>query len=333
MNATVSHLVVIGTGGTIAGRSPEAGDPLAYAAGSVALADLLQAALPPTAVPPGWVLQAEPLADIDSKDMGFALWRDLALGVARHLARPEVGGIVVTHGTDTMEETAYFLQRVLAPTKPVVLTGAMRPAGALLSDGPQNLLDALAVATHSGVSGTLVVMGQRVWSAREVRKAHTLALDAFEGGEAGPLAMLGPAGLQVWRAWPTADHPPDAAAVEALLGRDPASWPWVEVLMSAAGTDGRAVNALVTAGVQGLVVAGTGNGTVHAALEAALQRASAQGVVVARASRCANGPVVPPAEDATRGWLGFGGLTPAQARIELLLRLARAVVDTTPPVR
>src|SRR6185436_13132267 len=99
----------------------------------------------------------------DSKDMDFATWRALAVRVAGHLARREVAGVVVTHGTDTLEETAYFLQRVLAPAKPIVLTAAMRPASALSPDGPANLLDAVAIAGTPGARGAVVVFGGAAW--------------------------------------------------------------------------------------------------------------------------------------------------------------------------
>ena len=135
-------VVVLGTGGTIAGRAASAQDNLAYRAGEVGVADLLAG----VTLPQGVTAQCEQVAQSDSKDMDFATWCALSARCAHWLAQQDVDGIVVTHGTDTMEETAYFLQCVLAPVKPVVLTGAMRPATSAAADGPQNLVDALAVA-------------------------------------------------------------------------------------------------------------------------------------------------------------------------------------------
>src|SRR5690349_18879100 len=170
--------VLLGTGGTIAGTSARAGDNVGYTAAQLAIGDLL-AAVPGLA---GLPLESEQVAQLDSKDMSHAVWQRLAERVAAHLARPEVGGIVITHGTDTLEETAYFLQRLLAPAKPVVLTAAMRPATALQADGPQNVLDAVAVARTDGARGVVSVAAGAVHGAREVRKVHTYRLDAFGSG-------------------------------------------------------------------------------------------------------------------------------------------------------
>ena len=134
-STTSARTVILGTGGTIAGRSQAASDNVGYRAGEVSVADLL-AAVPALA---GHALEARQLAQVDSKDMDHGLWQGLAQAVAEALAREDVQGVVITHGTDTLEETAWFLHRVLAPTKSVVLTAAMRPASALMPDGPQNL--------------------------------------------------------------------------------------------------------------------------------------------------------------------------------------------------
>ena len=128
----LQRIVILGTGGTIAGQSAARTDNVGYRAGELGVAQLV-AAIPALA---GWPLEAEQVAQLDSKDMSHAIWRALAERVAAHLARPDVAGLVITHGTDTLEETAWLLHRVLAPTKPVVLTAAMRPASALQADGP-----------------------------------------------------------------------------------------------------------------------------------------------------------------------------------------------------
>lgn len=298
-------VVILATGGTIAGS----GDDVGYTAGKVGVADLV-AAVPALA---GRALEAEQVAQVDSKDMSHAIWQDLAERLSHHLARPDVAGVVVTHGTDTLEETAYFLHRVLAPAKPVVLTAAMRPATSLQSDGPQNLLDAVTVAAHPDARGVLAVLQGRVHGPLDVRKALPFALDAFSSGEAGPVALIQEGQLRALRPWP-AGTPLGMAAIDA----DPASWPRVDIVVSHAGADGVVVDALVAAGARGLVVEGTGNGTVHAALLAALVRAQAAGVRVLRATRCAGAAVV----GAPAGALPSAGeLSPAKARIELLIEL------------
>ena len=137
------HVVILGTGGTIVGLAASASDNLGYTAAQVGV-DQLVAAIP-SLTDAGPVL-SEQVAQVDSKDMSFEVWTRLAARVEHHLARDDVQGIVITHGTDTIEETAFFLQALCQPAKPVVLTCAMRPASALVPDGPQNVLDAVAVA-------------------------------------------------------------------------------------------------------------------------------------------------------------------------------------------
>jgi L-asparaginase len=299
-------VVVLGTGGTIAGTAA-APDALAYDAARLGVEQLV-AAVPALQAQP---LECEQVAQVDSKDMSHAVWQRLAQRCAHHLARDRVQGVVVTHGTDTVEETAYFLQRVLAPAKPLVLTAAMRPATSLQADGPQNLLDAVTVA-RSGLRGALVVLAGRVHGAFDVRKVHTRRLDAFDSGDAGPVALVEGGRVHVLRA-PPAGTPLGLAAI----ARDAERWPRVDVLANHAGADGRVVDALVEAGVDGLVVAGTGSATVGAALAAALDRARRRGVAVSVVTRCAAGPVL----DAAGG--GAERRSPWQARIDLLLdRLA-----------
>lgn len=316
MQNSASVVVVLGTGGTIAGTAPAGSDDSTYTAAQLGIAQLL-ATVPALATVP---LECEQVAQVDSKDMSHAIWQTLALRVAHHLARPEVAGVVITHGTDTLEETAYFLQRVLAPAKPVVLTGAMRPATSAQADGPRNLRDAVAVVQdgqRAQRAGVFVVMAGVVHSAEYVRKVHPTRVDAFDSGDAAALAMVDDAGVR-WCA-PTLDA---AAAHKAPLGAvlscAVAQWPRVEIVVSHAGAGGAVVRALCADGVQGLVVAATGNGTVHAELEAALVQAQAQGVAVWRSLRCGAGGALPRADAALPHAVA---LTPVKARIELMLQL------------
>ncbi|MEY4416600.1 MAG: hypothetical protein RIQ53_3893 [Pseudomonadota bacterium] len=286
-------LPILGTGGTIAGASTQALDNVGYTAAQIGVAQLL-AAVPALGAEPGVAFEAEQVAQLDSKDMDPATWQALGRRVAAHLARPEVPGLVITHGTDTLEETAIWLQAVLAPTKPVVLTAAMRPATALAPDGPQNLLDAVRLARTPGACGVLVVAGGRVMAAADVRKRHPYRLDALAAGDAGVLAWIEEGNVRLLRPWPVATALP-VGPCAAALQVPVTDWPWVEVVGSHAGADARQVDALRAAGVQGLVVATTGNGTVHRALQAALERAQAGGCPVWLASRCGDGVIVGPA--------------------------------------
>jgi L-asparaginase len=311
MQVSDRTIVVLGTGGTIAGRAPSARDNLAYHAGEVAVADLLAG----VQAPQGTRLQPEQVAQIDSKDLDPDLWCALSQRCAYWLAQPQVAGIVVTHGTDTMEETAYFLHAVLAPVKPVVLTGAMRPVTSAAADGPQNLADAIAVAASPLAQGVSVVFAGAVHSAADVQKVHSYRLDAFSSGDAGPLGYVEEGRVRLLRAWPETHA---LRTVDALP--HPSQWPPVEIVMNHAGASGALVQALVQQGVAGIVAAGTGNGTLHHALEDALVQAQRQEVQVWRSSRCAQGRVLPLPGDRLPA---AEGLSPVKARIALMLELMR----------
>jgi len=302
-----SKVVILGTGGTIAGTAASATDAVGYSAAQLGVAQLV-AAVPALA---GADLECEQVAQLDSKDMDHATWQRLAARSAHHLARTEVAGVVVTHGTDTLEETAYFLHRVLAPAKPLVLTAAMRPATSLAADGPQNLHDAVTVAREAAAAGVVAVMAGRVWAGAELRKVHSYRLDAFAAGDAGALAAIEEGVLRWWR-----DVPRGEALGLARIARDPDQWPRVEIVLNHAGAGGALVDALVAQGAQGIVAAGTGNGTLHRELEAALLRAQQRGLCVLRTTRCAAGSVIGEA-----ALPSAGALSPVQARVELLLQL------------
>ncbi|MDQ6638963.1 MAG: asparaginase [Pseudomonadota bacterium] len=307
-------LVVLGTGGTIAGRAESPDDHVAYRSASLPIAALVAS----LGVPAGLVVESEQVAQLDSKDMDFATWRRLAARIAGHLARPEVVAIVVSHGTDTLEETAYFLQRVLAPAKPVVLTAAMRPATSRLADGPQNLADAVTVATAPGAHGVVAVVAGTVHSALDLRKVHPYRLDAFGSGDAGPIGRVEQGRLRLSRSWPTT-----AAGLGIdLLPADESAWPRVGIVTSSAGADAKSVRALVDAGFAGLVVAATGNGTIHAAFGEPLREAIARGCHVLRSTRCLDGAVIDAAGSSADNEIpSAGALTPQQARVELIVRL------------
>jgi L-asparaginase len=309
LQSAAEIVVIIGTGGTIAGASGSATDNVGYKAGSLSVESLV-GAVPALA---SKRLEAEQLAQLDSKDMDHATWARLARRVKEHLDRPEVRGIVITHGTDTLEETAYLLQRVLAPEKPVVLTAAMRPATAIQADGPQNLLDAVAVAEAEGVRGVIAVVAGQVWSGLELRKTHSYRLDAFEAGpDAGLLAVVEEGGLRCFRDWPQGE-----ALGAGLLPEDALQWPWVAVLGSHAGADARSLEAWRHAGLQGLILACTGNGTLNGALDAPVQALKEAGVPVWRTTRCAQGRIVGATDEPA------AALSPWAARIELMLTLLR----------
>jgi L-asparaginase len=313
------RVVVLGTGGTISGRARTAGDNIGYTAGEVGVDELLHG----TDAPPGVSLESEQVAQVDSKDMSYAIWRKLAQRCAHWLALADVAGVVIIHGTDTLEETAFFLQSLLAPSKPVVMTCAMRPATALSPDGPQNLRDAVVVAATPGARGVVAVCAGVVHSALDVQKVHTYRLDAFDSGDAGPVGYVEEGVVRTVRDWP-----PTCAAAPGLFDRVTGheEWPRVEILVSHAEASGSLIEALLAERgrggaevVQGLVLAATGNGTLHHSLEASALRAQANGVAVLRATRCAQGHILAGKNEAALR--DAGGLTPVKARIALVLEL------------
>lgn len=312
--------MVLGTGGTIAGLAASAADSRDYLAAQKPVGELLAG----FAAPGGSELLSEQVAQIDSKDMDLVVWQKLLQRCVHWLAQADVQGLVITHGTDTLEETAFLLQTLLAPRKPVVLTCAMRPANAPDTDGPQNLQDALAVAACAGAQGVLVVCAGRILGAQDVQKVHSSRLDAFSAGEAGDVGRVHQGRVERVRDWPLSQLPQETL-LEAVLGAP--AMPRVEILLSHAAACGATVDALADPMVaarygapplHGLVLAGTGGGTVHRELEAALRRAQVAGVRVRRSTRCADGFLQPrPADE----FPVAVGLSPVKARLALMLEL------------
>ena len=307
----MSRVLILGTGGTIAGTASDPARSWAYRAAQLSVEQLV-AAVPELA---GQPLSTRQVAQVDSKDMGWRTWQALGLAIEDALSDEGVAAIVVTHGTDTLEETACLLHALHDGRKPIVLTAAMRPATAPDADGPANLALAVRVAreaARTGQGGVVACLAGRTWSARDVRKCHSHAIDAFDGGGAPALGDDEP--------WPG----PESLGWGVLRAPAP---PRVEVVTSHADADGWWVDAALAHAqatgdaLHGLVVACTGHGTVHEGLEAALRRASAAGVVVWRSSRVARGGVLPRDGDA---WPAAGAWTPAQARVRLLLALLSA---------
>lgn len=319
--------VILATGGTIAGRSAVASDNVGYKAGEVGVGDLI-ATVPALK---GFALEMEQVAQIDSKDMGLEVWLPLAERVAHHLERVDVAGVVITHGTDTLEETAWFLQALLQPRKPVVLTCAMRPSTALVPDGPQNLLDAVVVAGFAGLSGVVAVCAGQVHSAAHVAKVHSYRVDAFDSGDVGPMGCVEEGEVRWFHPLAQAQDRPLVNQKLLTKLKRAGRLPRVALVTSHADADGAVVRGLLALAkhdgaaesTHGIVVACTGNGTLHSALQSALEAAQAQGIRVVRATRCARGRVIP-SEHAP--FTDSGGLSPVKARVDLALALLSEVV-------
>jgi len=329
--ARQGNILLLGTGGTIAAHGSSPAQTVGYCAGQIGVQDLLHA-LPDDADLP--FVQGRQVAQIDSKDIDWAFWRMLLHECRQALDDARIAAIVITHGSDTIEETAWLLHQVLSAHqpahKPVVLTCAMRPPTALLADGAQNLRDALLLAA-SGAAGVWVLAAGEVHAAARVQKAHPYRLHALRSRETGPAAVLEDGRVR-WLAAPAAPALPATPYAAPPLSRLLAlpALPWVEILHSGALASGAAVQALVSAGVRGLVVAGSGNATLHQALQEALLRAQARGVRVWRSTRCPEGLAVAahavstPQDTTPESALPLVALPPAQARIAMMLALAGA---------
>ncbi|WP_350029254.1 MULTISPECIES: asparaginase [unclassified Caballeronia] len=319
--SSLPRVAVLATGGTIAGQAGDSSKTAGYKAGVVGVDKLLDAV---PALGSVARIHAEQIASIDSKDMSAALWTQLARRIDELLAQDDIDGVVVTHGTDTLEETAYLLHLTVKSAKPVVLTAAMRPSTALSADGPLNLLNAVTVAASKDAAGkgVLVAFNNQIHSARDVTKTSTYAVDAFRSPETGLLGFVQDGRVEFQR---TVVRAHTVASEFAVADR----WPMVEIVASYADVSRVTVDALVAAGVRGIVVAGTGNGSMHAVLTQALADAVKQGVAVVRASRVGSGHVMRngAANDDALGTVSAGTLNPYKARVLLMLAVASNVQD------
>lgn len=301
-------VLVIGTGGTIG----SSGD---YWTGNATRVPIEQLVKVP-GIDSVAVVESEQLWNIASGAIGPARWLELSRHIADRLrARPELAGVVVTHGTDTMEETAYFLDLTLPGDRPVIVTGAMRPSDMAGADGPANLTSSARVAAdpHSRGRGAMVVMDDRVFAARDVTKTNSTRVETFQAPERGPLAIVDPEGVIYHQPSPHRATPLfDITGVQEL--------PRVDVVYSYAGADSVPIDALVAAGAKGIVVAGVGRGNLAPGQGAALRRARAKGVIVVVTTRTGSGRV-----PVARGndMVGSGDLNAQKARVLLTLALLR----------
>ncbi len=312
-------VVIVATGGTIAGTGATTTTTVGYTAATIGVESLI-AAVPELRKVAR--VRGEQVFQIASENMTPAHWLRLAGRVNELLARADVDGVVVTHGTDTLEETAYFLDLVVKSAKPVVLVGAMRPATALSADGPMNLFDAVAVAAapDSAGRGVLVCLNDRIDAARDVTKTDTAALDTFRSPALGALGIVEGGRPAFYRA-ATRLH---TTATEFDVGRVE-ELPKVGIVLAYAGSGRVGIDAMVAAGVRGLVHAGTGNGSLSTEAKAALVEARAKGIVVVRASRIPGGAVARngEADDDALDFVVADDLSPQKARVLLTLALTR----------
>ena len=312
--STVPRLLLLGTGGTIAGTALESTQLNRYASGVIGVEDLL------TTLPQLSRLaeiQVEQITNVDSADLGFNHWRDLVSRLRQILAEdPGLVGVVITHGTNTLEETAWLLQLLIDDPRPVVLVGAMRPASALSADGPLNLYQAVQVACSADARGrgVMVVMDGQIHSARDVAKRATQGVGAFHSATRGPLGWVDDFGVHLSGVERSASVPFAGLSL-------PTIWPQVVILHGCVQPSAALIPALLSAGVEGLVFTGTGAGQLSAVERNALAQWKGPRPLMLRANRCGMGPVHRCEDHAKLGLLPAGDLSPQKARVVLLLAL------------
>ena len=306
-------IMMIGTGGTIAGTGNGSSALTEYRAGSIGVDDLMQAV---PALAEYGPFESVQFSNIDSSEMSPYRWVRLALLVNEVAKRDDISGIVITHGTDTMEETAYFLQLTVNTNKPIVMTGSMRPATALSADGPVNLLQAVQVARSKNAwnQGVLVVMNGYIDSAREVAKLHTTDMATFGNAQLGHMGCV-QNGKAYFYYTPCRTHTSDS---EFIL-REEVELPTVGIVNLYGGMDTEILSVVANRS-QGLVIGGFGHGTLPQGVRNALKKITIPKV---RSSRIGNGIVSSNSLDAKEGFIVSDSLSPVKARILLMLALQK----------
>jgi L-asparaginase len=311
-------LRVLATGGTIAGVAASSASATDYEAAALGVDALLDAV---PALREVARVDGRQIASIDSRNATPAFWQATGRAVQAALDDPAVDGVIVTHGTDTVEETAWYLHLTLKSHKPVVMVAAMRPASSLSADGPLNLLNAARVAADPRAvgRGVLLVMNHQIFGARGVRKIHTMRPDAF-GSTDGMLGQVHDDMID----WGVRTEFPHTLATPFSCDTP---LPDVDVLLAYAGAGAGLVDAVRAGGARGLVWAGSGNGSASDDVLKALHAAVAGGMSVVRASRTGNGPVRKHAHGVADGQhlVDAGTLNPIQARILLMLALGHGM--------
>ena len=316
--ADLPKVRVLATGGTIAGAQASATD-YSYKSGSYDVNSLLKAVpnLDKLAVMTG-----EQVANIGSQDMSDEIWLKLAKRVNAVLAEPGTDGILITHGTDTLEETSYFLSLVTKSDKPVVMVGSMRPATAISADGPGNIYNGVAVATDPRAKGkgTLVCLNDVIHYARNVVKTDTTSVETFRSINRGPAGVVHTGKIE-W--FEPMDRKVGAASEFSIDTLD--KLPRVDVIYAHANMSADLIEAAIKNGAKGLVIAGVGDGNMTTPALDALTKAAKSGVVVVRSTRLVEGIVLRNNEvnDDEKGFVASGELNPGKSRVLLQLALTK----------
>ena len=311
-------IAVLAMGGTIVSSGSTAAQMTGYSLQGVKVDDIL-AGVPE--VEDIADLQVQTVRNLSSCSIVLDDWLSLAQAVEAAALRDDVAGVVITHGTDTLEETAFFLNLISKTEKPVVLTGAMRPSTAISADGPLNLLNAVRVAASSKAcgKGVLIVLNGAINGARDTTKTHTLAPETFTGRDFGRMGYV--VGDEV-EFFMQSTRPHTVKSEFSLADFvNSGSLPRVDIIYAHIGEDSAMLNASLASGAKGIVFAGTGHGSIPVQIEDQLFEASRSGVVVVRASRIGAGPVL----NGKKKWQNAGiipcGMLNAQ-KARILLQLA-----------
>ncbi|HAA2187747.1 TPA_asm: L-asparaginase [Campylobacter jejuni] len=317
MKKAKSRIAILGTGGTIAGFIDSTIATTGYTAGAIDI-DVLIKAVPQIRdlADISW----EQIANIDSSNMCDEIWLRLAKKIAKLFAEG-IDGVVITHGTDTMEETAYFLNLTIKSDKPVVLVGAMRPSTAISADGPKNLYNAVTLVANKEAKnkGVMVAINDKILSARGVVKTHSLNVDAFSSPDFGDLGYIVDGKVffynNVTKAH-TKNAPFDVSKLTSL--------PKVDILYSYSNDgSGVAAKALFEHGTKGIVVAGSGAGSIHKNQKDVLKELLKKGLKVVVSSRVVAGCVAVSDSDEKLGFISAEDLNPQKARVLLILALTK----------
>ncbi|HUM47060.1 MAG TPA: type II asparaginase [Chitinophagales bacterium] len=318
VQAQLPRVIILATGGTIAGQGASA-DRAGYTAGKIPIDDLV-GAIP--SVKKIATITGEQVASVGSQDMTIDIWKKLAVRANEIFRNNEADAIVVTHGTDTQEETGYFLDLVVASDKPVVLTGSMRPATAISADGPKNLYDAITVAIDpkSKGRGVLISFNEGIFDAREVMKLSTTKTNAFGSPNTGPIGQAYDGKVEYYQSSVREVNVATPFSINADT-----KFPRVDIVYMYADAPADQIDMLIAKKVDGIVIAGVGNGNFNKAYMDAVKRAVAAGIIVCRASRTPSGRVVLHDEinDDELGTIVSDDLTPQKARILLMLGLTK----------
>jgi L-asparaginase len=317
-NAKLPNIVILATGGTIAGAGASSTGS-AYTSGQVKIEAMIDA-VPNIRTLAN--LRGEQTANVGSQDMSVEVWLTLAKRINELLATKEVDGIVITHGTDTQEETAYFLNLVVKSDKPVVLTGSMRPSTALSADGPLNMYNAVAVAANPNAKGygVMVVMNDEIHAAHDVKKMISTPVQTFQSPQEG---MIGTVifGEVLFFHKPHGRHTLNSEfSIDGVT-----ALPRVDIVYTCADVSPDLIDLMVGAGAKGIVIAGVGDGNMNAGTLEAAKRATAKGIPVVRATRVPIGAVLINGEvvDKDYGTVSSDELNPQKARILLMLSLLK----------